>query len=234
MTILYGPCEQWKAIDQENSESVVYEVSDWGRFRSNSKGGRPSKETRIIKQPETHAGYFRVRIGNKKRSYTHRLVALAFIEKSDESREFVNHIDSNRKNNHVSNLEWVTAKENQQHSHNTTLRRGPNQKLSVDQVKEIYLSEQPVKHLSEKYGVHIAVIYAIKGKTTHSKWTKDLPNVNHAIVKNLTKDVVLAVISDSHLKAKECAEKHGIDRQQVYGIRRGICYSEITGILPKT
>ena len=45
----------------------------------------------------------------------HRLVALAFIE-NNENKEYVNHIDEDRKNNNVDNLEWVTPKGNNLHS----------------------------------------------------------------------------------------------------------------------
>jgi hypothetical protein len=45
----------------------------------------------------------------------HRLVALAFIKKENINADFVNHLDCNVRNNHVSNLEWVTAEENNVH-----------------------------------------------------------------------------------------------------------------------
>ena len=67
-------------------------------------------------------GYLRVymrRDSDYKRvdMYIHRLVALAFIP-NPENKRFVNHIDTNKSNNHVDNLEWCTSKENNQHSMN--------------------------------------------------------------------------------------------------------------------
>jgi hypothetical protein len=62
-----------------------------------------------------------VHLGFNKIKMIHTLVAEAFIPNPD-CKKFVNHIDGNKRNNHVSNLEWVTSKENMSHAIRTGLR----------------------------------------------------------------------------------------------------------------
>ena len=62
--------------------------------------------------------------GTKKRCAAHRLVALAFIPNDDPKHKTeVNHIDGNKLNNNVENLEWVTPSQNQQHALQLELRQ---------------------------------------------------------------------------------------------------------------
>lgn len=72
---------------------------------------------RIFKRldpPVSSSGYKFVRIGPK--TYpVQRVVAMAFIP-NPENKPQVNHIDGNKTNNSVSNLEWVTNQENMQHA----------------------------------------------------------------------------------------------------------------------
>lgn len=60
--------------------------------------------------------------GKKKRMYAHRLVALAFIPNPQNKKE-VNHLDGNKKNNHISNLQWATSQENKEHAIQSELRK---------------------------------------------------------------------------------------------------------------
>lgn len=78
---------------------------------------------RFLKLKKEVTGYLRVCLVNKdgkKTFLAHRLVAEAFLEKVI-GKEIVNHVDGDKTNNDVSNLEWATHKENAQHAHRTGL-----------------------------------------------------------------------------------------------------------------
>lgn len=88
-----------------------YEVSDSGTIRNRKTGT-------IRKQRDNTNGYSTVRIkagGKQKLILVHRAVAEAFIP-NPLGKECVNHIDGDKKNNNVANLEWVTHKENTEHA----------------------------------------------------------------------------------------------------------------------
>lgn len=93
----------------------IYEVSLDGEIhsipRQGSKGG-------ILKFKPDKFGYLRVGLckGNKTKTFkSHRIVAQVFIPNPD-NLPHVNHRDGNKQNNHVSNLEWMTARDNIRHS----------------------------------------------------------------------------------------------------------------------
>jgi len=96
---------------------VYYEVSSFGRVRSlervlKSRHGQRLKKASIMKQSPNGTGYLSVCLSNqcqKKNFYVHRLVADAFLGVGDN---VVDHLDSDRSNNVVWNLDVVTQREN--------------------------------------------------------------------------------------------------------------------------
>ena len=105
------------------------EVSSLGRVRSkdrivNNNGTDSLIKGKIKKATDNGLGYLQVRfeIDTKVyRKYVHVMVAEAFIC-NEHKKPQVNHIDGDKSNNRVDNLEWCTAKENQQHAISNGLR----------------------------------------------------------------------------------------------------------------
>lgn len=104
--------EIWKNVVIDGKIFEKYFISNLGRFK-NSKG--------VIMEnyKPHHSGYIYVRV-NKEKYALHRLVSFSFIE-NPENKPVVNHIDGCKTNNCVTNLEWCSIKENNQHNHNAGL-----------------------------------------------------------------------------------------------------------------
>ena len=99
----------WKEV---NGYEGLYEVSDDGQVRRLLSNGK----TKPVKNRENLYPTVSLSKNSIRRSYNvHRLVAEAFLEKPEGATE-VNHKDGNKWNNNVSNLEWVTQRENYLHA----------------------------------------------------------------------------------------------------------------------
>jgi len=101
-----------------------YEVSNFGKVRSvdryvnNHKGERALRKGKVLTDTLDDKGYVRYtfRMGkSKKMKRGHRLVAEAFIPNPNQYT-IINHKDGNKANNHISNLEWCTHRQNSQHA----------------------------------------------------------------------------------------------------------------------
>ena len=99
-----------------------------GRYEVNTLGQvKATKSGKVLAPQLGSNGYYKVGLrkqvgGTKKREILHRLVATTFIP-NPHNKPQVNHIDGNKLNNNVCNLEWVTASENSQHAFDTELSK---------------------------------------------------------------------------------------------------------------
>jgi hypothetical protein len=137
--------ENWKIIDGYPD----YAVSDNGYVKS-------LRYNRILKASINGSWYAHVNLLCNKRKKTwavHRLVIEHFGPKMPEKvYSIVDHKDGNKENNHISNLEWVTIKEN-------TLRGYGNQDKKI-KVKELRQQGMTIKQIAETIGMSPAFVQA--------------------------------------------------------------------------
>jgi hypothetical protein len=128
--------EVWKDIEDYPN----YQISNFGRVKSKERitnvGIKNVKEIkreeRILKLFHNKKGYAQTILYRDKKPHPvkiHRLVANAFIP-NPENKPQVNHIDGDKNNNRIDNLEWCTQTENIQHSYKVGLR-------NIEQIREL-------------------------------------------------------------------------------------------------
>ena len=101
----------------------LYQISNLGRIKSLNYN-RTGKE-KLLKQNINSNNYCKITLSknNVRKNYcTHVLVAKTFIENPNRL-PCINHIDGNKQNNHIDNLEWVTYKQNTEHAYKHNLMK---------------------------------------------------------------------------------------------------------------
>ncbi|CAJ1226638.1 NUMOD4 domain-containing protein [Lactiplantibacillus xiangfangensis] len=177
--------EIWKDVPGFEGK---YQVSDLGRVKSlNRIRMKHHYPERILNTSKrlTHDGYARVSIrddfGKQHEYRVNKLVATVFIP-NPENKSSVNHIDGDKLNNAVSNLEWTTRSENMIHAYQHGLKRpvsgtkNGNAKLTEEQVRAIRSEYIPYSRthgtvaLGKKYGITNAAV----GRVVRGSGYKDV------------------------------------------------------------
>ena len=171
-----------------------YTVSNVGKVFSKDRvvkrnGYEYIRKGKELKLSTTNLGYKTVGLtlnGKTITKYVHRLVAESFLS-NPHNKPQINHLNGNKTDNSVSNLEWCTHSENMRHACNNGLttntfykhekgEKNPNSKLTKKQVEEIRNRYIPRKYsvakLAREYGVSSSCIYHIINETSWSKNTK--------------------------------------------------------------
>ena len=144
--------EQWKRITGYDN----YEVSSHGRVRSLNY--KKTGEIRLLKQNTDGDGYFQVGLcknGKRKQKKIHRLVAKEFIPNPNNYSE-VNHINENKHDNRVENLEWCDRKQNINHGTRTERSaKAQEKRVKCIETGEIFDSAYDVKRKTGLSQSHI-------------------------------------------------------------------------------
>lgn len=177
------PVVGWEGIYQVNEYGVVLSIPRVIIRRDGTKQRFKGKQLTPFLNSD---GYCVVRLsdasnGRREIARVHRLVAEAFLP-NPEGKPEVNHIDGDKSNPHLRNLEWVTSQENRQHAWGTGLRnrthlpahkgeKQANSKLndeSVIQIRLLRCSGASYGALSKRYGVSKRTIIRV---VTGDSWS---------------------------------------------------------------
>jgi len=157
----------------------MYQISNLGRVKSLSRIHSNGINTHYTTKEKIRKhrvniqrnGYCEISLfkNNKEKRYKiHRLVLIAFSNNIENKPE-VNHIDGNKENNRLDNLEWVTSIENSKHAWDNKLCNSNHRKVKIKciQTNEIFDS---VVSASEKMNIYRSDIFKnLKGKKNHIK-----------------------------------------------------------------
>lgn len=166
--------EVW--VDVKGYEGL-YKVSNKGNVKSlyrevlKSNGKTQIIIEKILKPQDSGHGYNRVNLYKNKKPKmitVHSIVLEAFTNKR-ENGKVINHIDGDKKNNNLNNLEWCTSKENTIHGFKTGLiekgekhSRAKLKEKEVLEIKRIYFKGKcSQRELAKKFGVSQNAIYCI-------------------------------------------------------------------------
>lgn len=174
--------EIWRTIE---NYAGFYEISNLGNVKSlkrlvdNHSGFKKLLKEKYLKTHISKTGYFVVDLkkNNQRKTFKiHRLIAIAFIDKID-GKNYINHIDGNKLNNYISNLEWCTIQENNKHAEKLGLKKdsGVNNsksKLNQDDVFYIRNSNLKLKELALMFKMNESTISKIRLYKTYKNGIK--------------------------------------------------------------
>lgn len=165
--------------------SCAYEVKEGNRVKH-------FKEREVIPSQKPD-GYYELNLGgrrNHEKWALHRLVAFVWLGTPIGERKYVNHIDGNKGNNSVDNLEWVTAAENNQHAHDngldgrtihTNYVAWKNGRIYDDNIvydiMQDYRCGVPHKTIAEKLGLKESTVDNIISRCNHSDGVFEYANI---------------------------------------------------------
>ncbi len=114
-------------------EFPQYQISNLGNIKNKSN------KILVVGKRKSNSGYIQVRLSKNGKyyyRYLHRLLAEAFIENNNNYRT-VNHIDGNKVNNKLNNLEWASDEQQQRHAFLTNLKHN-GKSFTKEQLYNIY------------------------------------------------------------------------------------------------
>lgn len=187
--------EIWKKYDYD------YDVSNQGRIK---------RGKRILSGSLHNDGYVFVTVHGKQKPL-HRLIASVFIPNLEHKTE-VNHIDGNKQNNNVNNLEWCTHSENQKHAYRTGLQpkavktyKGKFTEEQREEIKSLWDCGTSKREIARKYGIsHTCINDIVNDKYKYAESVNVFEEVARPIIDTLNE------LRDSYLTCCDKEQKKTI------------------------
>lgn len=146
----------------------------------------------------------------------HRLIAENFIPNPEKKPE-VNHIDGNKLNNKIDNLEWVTRIENLIHARDNGLTKAKINMEIANEIRRMYSTRlYSYKQLSTKFKISSAQIGNI---VNNKKWCADSYNIDSR--NKLAKPIICVESNQEYSGQTEAAEKLKINRCSISNVLNG-------------
>lgn len=173
----------WKYKNKNNESETIKDTNfkqigiigehDFSNYKINKVGQVINIKTDHLLKHYIHTQYDSISLLTNKKMYRkkiHRLLAHVFIPKGNNEYNVVNHIDENKLNNNLNNLEWTTNKLNIQHS---CAKKVKQIDKKTNKMIKIYNSvNDAYRALSKPYGYHIRFVCNKKRKSAFGyKWS---------------------------------------------------------------
>lgn len=224
-----------------NTKNVVYEGAVLDNYTIDTIGCVYNMNTGKYLSQFDVRGYMKVSLllpdKNRKLVSVHRLVAMTFIP-NPHNKPQVNHIDGNKHNNSVNNLEWVTESENIIHAYKTGLKIGKRGSLShlakyddnsIELVCKL-LSEGilTLKEISKMTGVNFATVYSIIDPKTNAwkqiadkydvmNYYRDRSSYTHKMY-----EIVFSELENNELSMYAISDKSGVAYSSIINLIRRV------------
>ena len=187
------------------------------------------KEPKLLKLQEDRDGYYKVDLhfkGKHKKYFVHRLVAMQYLP-NPENKPEVNHINGNKKDNRVSNLEWVTGSENAKHAVYKNLYNKRGKKVNRYDLNGNFIKQwssiRKAKETLNWKNEHISQVCQGQRKKAGGFIWKYASNKT-----KLTKEQVLEIKENKdNLNREQLAKKYNVSCSCIQHIKRGRTWKDV-------
>lgn len=155
----------------EFTEINTRDENKFSNYKINKRGVIINKNNIILKQT-INSGYYIIDLvnndGNRKRLFVHKIVGQTFLE-NPNNYKIINHIDENKLNNNIKNLEWCNHKQNITHSQGKKVNQI---NINTNKIIKTFDSvNDAFRELNKNYGANIRLVCEGKRKSAFGfKW----------------------------------------------------------------